>query len=35
VPVDPDRDLTLERYSADARSALLASQLGREVRVGD
>lgn len=33
VPVDPEADLTLERYSADHRSALLSQQLGAEVVV--
>ncbi len=33
VPADPDADLTLERYSADARASLLADQLGCEVLV--
>ena len=33
VPLEPGADLTLERYSADTRTALLTEQLGREVRV--
>jgi exopolyphosphatase/guanosine-5'-triphosphate,3'-diphosphate pyrophosphatase len=33
VPAEADTDLTLERYSADHRSALLAQQLGAEVLV--
>lgn len=35
VPVEPGADLTLERYSADHRSGLLAQQLGCAVVVAD